>query len=120
MDQKIAIFERLLHRNFIRSELGIRPINIPEAYQRQARFVVEKRYDEIIAPFVDASFSVIDWPPSMAAKRGVAMQTYYKCVARCEAQTGYLNPRTGVPDFTALINRYADQAAMPSCILSFR
>lgn len=119
MDEKIAIFERLLHRNFIRGELGIRPINIPKMYKQQARSVIQKRYDEIIVLFVDDTFSVIDWPPSMAAKRCVAMQAYQQCVVRCEAQTGHTNPRTSVPDLTALINQYADQTAKTSCILSF-
>lgn len=97
----------------------MRPINIPDDYKRQTRLVIEKRYDEIIAPFVDAAFYVIDWPPSMAAKRCAAMQTYHQCVDRCEAQTGYSTPRTSVPNLKALIIRYADQTAKTSRILDF-
>ena len=119
VDQKKAIFERLLHRNIIRAELGIRPINIPDIYKRQTRFVIEKRYDEIIAPFVHTVFSVIDWPPSMDARRCVAMQFYRQCIERCEAQTGYSNPRIGVPDLKAFITRYADKTLKTSNILSF-
>jgi hypothetical protein len=119
VDQKKAIFERLLHRNAIRAELGIRPMNIPDAYKRQTRFVVEKRYDEIMAPLVDAVFSVIDWPPGMDARRCVAMQSYQQCIDRCEAQTGYSNPCTGAPDLKALITRYADKTLKTSNILSF-
>lgn len=118
-DQKKAIFERLLHRNTIRAELGIRPMNIPDVYKRQTRFVIEKRYDEIIAPFVDDVFSVINWPPSMDAKRCVAMQSYHQCIERCKAQTGYSNPRIGVPDLKPLIIRYADKTPKNSNILSF-
>ncbi len=104
--QKQAIFERLLVRNAIRREIGVRPINIPVIYKRKKRMIAEARYDEIMQPYVDAAFSGLDWPESLSARLLLGVKTYRKCAVQCERDTGHANPRDGVPDILKLIHQY--------------
>ena len=104
--ERQAILERLFHRNFIRREIGMRPLNILEAYKRKIRMVTEQRYDEIIQPYVDAAFSKVDWPNSFSGRLLLGVKTYHQCAARCEQQTGHANPRNGVPDILSLIHQH--------------
>ncbi len=105
-DDKKAIYERLLIRNSIRREIGVRPINIPEMYRRKIKMMAEKKYDELIQPLVDAAFSKIEWPNSFTGRLLLATKTYRQCAARLEAETGCSNPRRVGPDMLDLIHQY--------------
>jgi hypothetical protein len=105
-DQRQAIYERLLQRNAIRSELGIRRLNIPELYRRKKRMIAEARYDEIMEPYVDSAFKKIDWPDSFTGRILLGVRTYRDCAAQCERETGYANPRDGAPDILKLIHQH--------------
>lgn len=107
-NQKQAIFERLLVRNAIRREIGVRPINIPVIYERKKRMIAEARYDEIIQPYVDVAFSGLDWPDSFSGRLLLGVKTYHQCAAQCERETGHPNPREGVPDILKLIHQYVE------------
>ena len=101
-----AILERLYQRQAIRREIGVRPLNIPVLYERKKRMIAEARYDEIMKPYVDAAFRKIDWPDSPTGRILLAVKTYRACAAQCERETGYANPRDGVPDIFKLIDQY--------------
>ncbi len=66
----------------------------------------EARYDEIMTPYVDTAFSKIDWPDSFTGRILLAVKTYRECVAQCERETGYANPRRGCPDILELIHQH--------------
>ena len=105
-DQQQAIFERLLVRNSIRREMGVRPINIPVIYERKKRMNAEARYDEIIQPYIDVAFRNLDWPDSFSGRLLLGVKTYHQCAAQCERDTSHANPREGVPDILKLIHQY--------------
>lgn len=105
-DDKKAIYERLLIRNSIRREIGVRPINIPEMYRRKIRMMAEKKYDELIQPYVDAAFRKIVWPDSPTGRILLAVKTYRACAAQCERETGYANPRHSTPDIFKLMDQF--------------
>lgn len=107
-NDKQAIFERLLVRNAIRREIGVRPINIPVIYERKKRMIAEARYDEIMQPYVDAAFNSLDWPDSFSGRLLLGVKTYRQCVAQCERDTGHANPRDGVPDILKLIHQHVE------------
>ena len=107
-DDKKAIYERLLVRNSIRLEIGARPMNIPEMYHKKIKMMTEKKYDELIQPYVDAAFSQIDWPNSFAGRLLLATKTYRQCAEQLESETGHSNPRRIGPDMLALIHQYVE------------
>ena len=107
-DDKKAIYERLLIRNSIRREIGVRPINIPDVYRRRIKMMAEKKYDELIQPYVDAAFSKIEWPSSFTGRLLLATKTYRQCTEQFEADTGHANPRRIGPDMLDLIHQYVE------------
>ena len=90
----------------VRRELGVCPINIPDVYRMNKQLASEHRYDEIMLPYVDAAFSKIDWPHSLSGRLLLGVKAYQACVAVCERETGYANPRRGCPDILALIHQH--------------
>ena len=94
----------------VRRELGIRPINIPEIYKMKKQLASEHRYDEIMSPYVDAMFSKIDWPHSCSGRLLLGGKAYQECVAVCERETGYTNPRQGYPDILELITPFVPES----------
>ncbi len=67
----------------------------------------EDHYDNMIQPYVDESFSRVDWPDSFTGRLLLATKTYRECVGRLEAETGHTNPRRVGPDMLKLIHNYA-------------
>lgn len=107
-DQRQQVYEHLLHRNHIRSQMGMKPIKIPETYHRKVRKLSEDRYDMLLQPYIDAAFSKIEWPNSHTGRILLGAKAYKECTAQCEADTGIANPHKRYLDIVKIINCYAE------------
>ena len=73
--------------------------------------MTEKKYDELIQPYVDAAFSQIEWPNSFTGRLLLATKTYRRCAEQLESETGHSNPRRIGPDMLDLIHQYVPPLA---------
>lgn len=66
----------------------------------------EKKYDELIQPYVNSAFAKIEWPDSFSGRLLIATKAYRKCVEQLEAETGQANPHRVGPDILDLVHQY--------------
>lgn len=112
-DQRQQVYERLLHRNHIRSQMGVNLIDIPRMYHRKVRLMEIAEYEELLEPYLIQAFADIAWPDSFTGRILIAVRLHKRCVDQVEINHGVVDPRNRRPDITALINRLvpgADQA----------
>lgn len=110
-----AIFERLLHRNAIRREIGMRPIDIPEAYRRKIAIAVTAEYQALLEPYLVAAFASVDWPDGFTPRQLQTVKLHRKAVDDMYFDKGITDPRTKNPDMVKMMDRF-----IPGCHQSMR
>jgi hypothetical protein len=106
-DQKRAVFERLLARNEIRREMGMRPLNILEAYQRKVAAMKTQEYEARLEPYLIAVFASVDWPEGFTPRLLLSVKLHKKAIAQLYRDHGVVDPRTKTPDIIAIIDKFA-------------
>ena len=104
-DQRQHVYERLLVRNHIRHQIGVKPIDIPRMYYRKVNAIQIKQYEELLEPYLVEAFASVDWPDSFTGRLLIAVRLHKRCVDRLEIDRGIADPRDGQPDMIAMINR---------------
>jgi len=104
---KQMLFEKLCHRNFIRREIGGRPIDIPTAYARKVMLMTEGRYLELLDPYLIAAFGSVDWPSGFTPRLLLAVRLHKGATDQLRRDHGISDPRTKNPDMLKIIERYA-------------
>lgn len=113
-DQRQQVYERLLHRNHIRSQMGVKSINIPSMYRRKVHAMKVTEYEDLLEPYLIEAFADIAWPNSFTGQILIAVRLHKRCVDQIEIDHGVVDPRNRRPDIVAIINRLvpgADQAS---------
>lgn len=100
-----AIFERLLHRNGIRREIGMQPIDIPEAYRRKIAMTVTAEYQALLEPYLVAAFASVDWPHGFTSRLLQAVKLHRKAVADLYFDKGITDPQTKNPNMVKIMGR---------------
>lgn len=104
-DQRQQVYERLLHRNHIRHQIGVKPIDIPRMYHRKVHAIQITQYEELLEPYLVEAFSGIDWPDSLTGRILIAVRLHKRCVDQVHIDHGVDDPRDRQPDIVAIINR---------------
>jgi hypothetical protein len=104
---KQALFEKLCHRNFIRREIGGRPIDIPTAYARKVKLMEEARYLEMLDPYLTAAFGSATWPTGFTPRLLLGVRLHKQAIAHLQRDHGISDPRTRNPDMLKMIERRA-------------
>ena len=112
-DQKRAVFERLLHRNAIRREMGMRPINIPEAYRRKVTAMKTQEYERLLEPYLVAAFASVDWPAGFTPRLLLSVKLHKKAIAQLYRDHGVADPRTKNPDMVKIMDRFIPDVQRP-------
>lgn len=105
VDQRRQVFERLLFRNHVRHQIGIKPIDIPTAYYRKVHTLEKARYEELLEPYLTVAFGAVDWPAGLGGRLLIAVRLHKKCVDQVHSDHGIRDPRSTKPDFIALLDR---------------
>lgn len=67
-DEKQAIYERLLHRNQIRSKGTLPALDIPKLYQQKIDQLVDQKYRERLKPYLKAAYERFPGKPGVAGR----------------------------------------------------
>ena len=105
-DQKRAVYERLLHRNAIRREMGMRPINIPEAYRRKVAAMKTQEYEKLLEPYLVAAFASVDWPAGFTPRLLLSVKLHKKAIAQLYREHDVADPCTKNPDMVKIMDRF--------------
>ena len=113
-DQRQQVYERLLHRNHIRSQMAVKPIDIPKMYHRKVRTMEIAEYEDLLESYLVKAFADIAWPDSLTGRILIAVRLYKRCVDQLHIDHGVVDPRDKRPDIVAIIDRLVpstDQAS---------
>jgi len=113
-----AILERLFHRNFIRREIGKRPINIPETYKRKVTMLITQEYEALLEPYLADAFAAADWPSGFTPRLLLAVKLHKGAVRLLNADLNITDPRTKNPDMVKMMDRHAPCAEVTNYIKS--
>jgi hypothetical protein len=103
--QRQHVYERLLHRNHIRHQIGVKPIDIPRMYQRKVRAMEIREYENLLETYLVEAFAGVDWPDSFTGRLLIAVRLHKRCADQLEIDYGIADPRDRRPDMVAMINR---------------
>ena len=109
-DQRQQVYERLLHRNHIRSLMGVRPIDITKMYHRKVQAMEIAEYEDLLEPYLVDAFANIAWPDSLTGRILIAVRLYKRCVDQVHIDHGVVDPRDRQPNIIAVINRLMPQS----------
>lgn len=113
-DQRQQVYERLLHRNHIRHQIGVKPIDIRRMYYRKVHTMKVEEYESLLEPYLVEAFADVAWPHSLTGRILIAVRLHKRCVDQIEIDHGVADPRNRRPDIVAIINRLVpgtDQAS---------
>ncbi|MCG7493307.1 hypothetical protein [Thalassobius sp. Cn5-15] len=108
-DQRQQVYERLLHRNHIRFQMGMRPIDITKMYRRKVHTMEVAEYEDLLEQYLVDAFADIAWPDSLTGRILIAVRLYKRCVDQVHIDHGVADPRDRQPDIIAVINRLVPQ-----------
>jgi hypothetical protein len=114
--QRQHVYERLLHRNHIRSQMGMKPIDIPRMYHRKVHAIEIAEYETLLKPYLVKAFADIAWPDSFTGRILIAVRLHKQCVDQVHMDHGIVDPSDRRPDMVAMINRLVPSA--PVTLLS--
>ena len=114
--ERQAILERLFHRNFIRREIGTRPLNIPEAYNRKLMMLMTQEYEALLEPYLADAFAAADWPSGFTPRLLLAVKLHRCAVRLLNAELGITDPRIKNPDMVKMMDRHAPCAEVTNYI----
>jgi hypothetical protein len=109
-NQRQQVYERLLHRNHIRFQMGMRPIDITKMYHRKVQAIEIAEYEGLLEPYLIDAFADIAWPDSLTGRILIAVRLYKRCVDQVHIDHGVVDPRDRQPDIIAVINRLVPQS----------
>ena len=109
-DQRQQVFERLLHRNHIRSQMGAKPLDINRMYHRKVHIMKVAEYENLLKSYLVEAFADIAWPDSLTGRLLIAVRLYKRCVDNVHIDYGVIDPRDHQPDVVAVINRLVPSA----------
>ena len=104
-DQRQQVYERLLHRNHIRSQMAVKLIDIPKMYYRKVHVMEIAEYEKLLEPYLINAFADIAWPDSLTGRILIAVRLHKRCVDQLHIDHGVVDPRNKRPDIIATINR---------------
>lgn len=67
-EERQAIFQRLLKRNYIRRQIGLRQFDTTELYQRKVQELSDQKYHEAIRPFLVAAYERYPGSPGLPSR----------------------------------------------------
>lgn len=67
-DEKQAIYERLLHRNHIRAESSLPPLDIPTLYQQKIDQLFDRKYQQRLKPYLKAAYEQFPGSPGIPGR----------------------------------------------------
>ncbi|MCG7494580.1 hypothetical protein [Thalassobius sp. Cn5-15] len=77
-NQRQQVYERLLHRNHIRFQMGMRPIDITKMHHRKVQAIEIAEYEGLLEPYLIDAFADIAWPDSLTGRILIAVRLYKK------------------------------------------
>lgn len=109
-DQRQQVYERLLHRNHIRFQMDVRPIDITKMHHRKVHTMEVAEYEDLLEPYLVDAFADISWPDSLTGRILIAIRLYKRCVDQVHIDHGVADPRNRQPDIISVINRLVPQS----------
>lgn len=104
--EKQVLFKRLCHRNAIRRQIGIRPMDVPTVFKRKLRMMTEQRYNDLLRPHLAMAFGSVEWPKGATARLLLAVKLHKASIDHLYREQSIADPRQKKPDMIKLMDEF--------------